>query len=272
MIFDIYSPDIVTEKAKALFKHERAKMRLDGWFIAKEKEMEQETAYEGINEEIKKAMLLKDVIATIPLDIDDNQIFAGTQDDAFARSYALINPSFKVEEFAGYCDPAAVFGDIEPNEEFTAERILKTKEKFMKTEYAEKLGKVYENCENHTKEVIYFIEQVTGHLIPDFRYALRHGVAQMIENMKGKEGDGYKAFIIALEGVCLLAERYEKIAREKAKTPTAKKRSRSSLLWLTLLKESHISPAKICMRQCRASFFCGRLCALSRLPIRLLSQ
>ena len=244
MIFDIYSPDIVTEKAKALFKHERAKMRLDGWFIAKEKEMEQETAYEGINEEIKKAMLLKDVIATIPLDIDDNQIFAGTQDDAFARSYALINPSFKVEEFAGYCDPAAVFGDIEPNEEFTAERILKTKEKFMKTEYAEKLGKVYENCENHTKEVIYFIEQVTGHLIPDFRYALRHGVAQMIENMKGKEGDGYKAFIIALEGVCLLAERYEKIAREKAKNADSEEKKSQFTLMADTLKRVPYLPSE----------------------------
>ena len=241
MIFDIYSPDVVTEKAKALFKHERAKMRLDGWFIAKEKEMEQEPAYEGINEEIKKAMLLKDVIATIPLDIDDNQIFAGTQDDAFARSYALINPSFKVEEFAGYCDPAAVFGDIEPNEEFTEERILATKEKFMKTEYAEKLGKVYENCEDHTKEVIYFIEQVTGHLIPDFRYALRHGVAQMIENMKGKEGDGYKAFIIALEGVCLLAERYEKIAREKADTAeTEEKKAQFTLMADTLKRVPYL--------------------------------
>ncbi len=241
MIFDIYSPDVVTEKAKALFKHERAKMRLDGWFIAKEKEMEQEPAYEGINEEIKKAMLLKDVIATIPLDIDDNQIFAGTQDDAFARSYALINPSFKVEEFAGYCDPAAVFGDIEPNEEFTEERILATKEKFMKTEYAEKLGKVYENCEDHTKEVIYFIEQVTGHLIPDFRYALRHGVAQMIENMKGKEGDGYKAFIIALEGVCLLAERYEKIAREKADTAeTEEKKAQFALMADTLKRVPYL--------------------------------
>ncbi|MCQ2471495.1 MAG: hypothetical protein MJ120_00290 [Clostridia bacterium] len=240
MIFDIYSPDVVTEKAKALFKHERAKMRLDGWFLAKEKEMEKEPEYAGINEEIKKAMLLKDVIATIPLDIDDNQIFAGTQDDAFARSYALINPSFKVEEFAGYCDPAAVFGDIDPNEEFTEERILATKEKFMKTEYAEKLGKVYEGCVDHTKEVIYFVEQVTGHLIPDFRYALRHGVAQMIENMKGKEGDGYKAFIIALEGVCLLAERYEKIAREKAENADGEKKAQFTLMADTLKKVPYL--------------------------------
>ena len=40
MIFDIYSPEELTQKAKSLFKTERAKTRLDGWFIAKEKECE----------------------------------------------------------------------------------------------------------------------------------------------------------------------------------------------------------------------------------------
>ncbi len=236
MIFSIYSPDKVSEKAKALFKHERAKMRLDGWFIAKEKEIQLNPEYEGMNEEIKKATILKEVIATIPLEINDNQIFAGTQDDAFARSYALINPSFKVEEFAGYCDPAAVFGDIEPNDEFTTERINKTKNEFLKTEYATKLSEVYAECENYTKEVIYFIEQVTGHLIPDFRYAIRHGVAQMIENMKDKDGDGYKAFVIALEGVCLLAQRYEKIAREKAEKSEGELKTQFTIMADTLKK------------------------------------
>ena len=71
------------------------------------------------NEEVKKALILREIVKTIPIYLSDYQIFAGTQDDAFARSYALINPSFKVEEFSGYCDPAAVFSDIEPNEEFT---------------------------------------------------------------------------------------------------------------------------------------------------------
>lgn len=236
MIFDFYSPQTVTEKAKTLFKHERAKMRLDGWFIAKEKECELSPELEGENEEVKKALILKEILKTIPLDIDDNQIFAGTQDDSFARSYALINPSFKVEEFCGYCDPAAVFGDIEPNDEFTAERINSTKEKFLKTEYAEKLSAVYGECEDYTKEVIYFIEQVTGHLIPDFRYALRHGVAQMIENMKDKEGNGYKAFTIALEGVCFLAERYEKIARKKAESGDESVKAQFTLMADTLKK------------------------------------
>lgn len=236
MIFDIYSPDELTQKAKSLFKTERAKKRLDGWFIAKEKECELDRALNEESEEIKKADILCEILKTIPIDIDKDNIFAGTQDDAFARSYALINPSFKVEEFCGYCDPAAVFGDIEPNEEFTKERIEKTKNLFAQSEYAKKLEKVYSECENYTKEVIFFVEQVTGHLIPDFRYALRHGVLQMIEELKAHDGNGYKAFSKALPGVLILADRYALLAERKAGAAEGKDKERLILLSNTLKK------------------------------------
>lgn len=236
MIFDIYSPDELTQKAKSLFKTERAKKRLDGWFIAKEKECELDRALNEESEEIKKADILCEILKTIPIDIDKNNIFAGTQDDAFARSYALINPSFKVEEFCGYCDPAAVFGDIEPNDKFTKERIEKTKNLFAQSEYAKKLEKVYSECENYTKEVIFFVEQVTGHLIPDFRYALRHGVLQMIEELKAHDGNGYKAFSKALLGVLILADRYALLAERKAGAAEGKDKERLILLSNTLKK------------------------------------
>ncbi len=236
MIFDIYSPEELTQKAKSLFKTERAKTRLDGWFIAKEKECELSRTLNEESEEIKKADILCEILKTIPIDIDENGIFAGTQDDAFARSYALINPSFKVEEFCGYCDPAAVFGDIEPNEEFTKERIEKTKNLFARSEYAKKLEKVYSECENYTKEVIFFVEQVTGHLIPDFRYALSHGVMQMMEELESRDGNGYKAFSKALLGVLLLADRYALLAERKAGSAEGKDKERLILLSNTLKK------------------------------------
>ena len=72
---------------------------------------------------IKKAYLLCEVLKDIPISLSDNAIFAGTQRDAFAKSYALINPSFTVEGFSGYCDPMAIYNDIEPNDIFTEERI-----------------------------------------------------------------------------------------------------------------------------------------------------
>ena len=232
----IYTPEKLTQKAKALFINERAKMRLDGWFIAKEAELNLQEKYKNEFEEVKKAYILRELVDIVPLWIDDNQIFAGTQDDAFARSYALINPSFKVEGFSGYCDPAAVFGDIEPNEEFTAERIEKAKSEFSKTDYAVKLGETYAKCENSTKEVIYFVEQVTGHLIPDFRYAIKNGVRSMIDEIKDKDGNGYKAFRIALESVIALANKYADLAEEKLADADDERKTELELMIKTLRK------------------------------------
>ena len=236
----------ITEMAKTLFAEKRAGNRLDGWFIAKEKELELSKVYAGENEEVKKALILRDIIKSIPLHLSDYQLFAGTQDDAFARSYALINPSFKVEEFSGYCDPAAVFGDIVPNDEFNAERIANARAEFAKTEYAVKLGEVYGANECYTKEVIFFFEQVTGHLIPDMRFAIKYGVKEMIKKIEDKEGDGYKAFRIALESVIILANRYADIAAEQAKTASAERKEQLELIEKTLRKVPENGAETLC--------------------------
>ncbi len=226
----------ITEMAKKHFAEKRAGKRLDGWFIAKEKELELSEKYADKKEEVKKALILRDIAETLPLYLTDSQIFAGTQDDAFARSYALINPAFKVEEFSGYCDPTAVFGDIEPNDEFTAERINAAREQFSKTEYSEKLKAVYGENECYTKEVIFFFEQVTGHLIPDVRFAIKHGIAEMKNLIKDKDGDGYRAFEIALESAVIFANRYADIAHEQMKSASPERRTQLELMEKTLRK------------------------------------
>lgn len=236
----------ITEMAKSLFAEKRAGNRLDGWFIAKEKELELSKVYADENEEVKKALILRDIIKTIPLYLSDYQIFAGTQDDAFARSYALINPAFKVEEFSGYCDPAAVFGDIVPNDEFNAERIAKARAEFAETEYAVKLGEVYGANECYTKEVIFFFEQVTGHLIPDMRFALKYGVKEMLKKIEDKEGNGYKAFAIALESVIILANRYADIAAEQAKIASAERKAQLEMMEKTLRKVPENGAENLC--------------------------
>lgn len=226
----------ITEMAKSLFAEKRAGMRLDGWFIAKEAELRLADEFSGENEEVKKALILREIVKTIPIYLSDYQIFAGTQDDAFARSYALINPSFKVEEFSGYCDPAAVFSDIVPNDEFTAERIEAARSKFAETEYAVKLGEVYGKNECYTKEVIFFFEQVTGHLIPDMRFAIKYGVKEMLKKIEGKEGNGYKAFGIALECAIILANRYADLAKEKAVNASPERKAQLEIMEKTLRK------------------------------------
>ncbi len=213
-----------TALAKELFREERNLFRLDGWFLSKEIGIKYEDETKGMSKMRRAAYLLKKVAEELPISISDNAIFAGTQRDAFARSYALINPSFRVETFSGYCDPTAVFGDIEPNEDITKERLDTVREHDKKTDYIKELSAVYSGAENYTKEVAFFIEQVTGHVIPDMRHALKVGVNEMKREVEAnlaktddeKRIDSYKAMLDALDAVLIFAARYREIAKQKA--------------------------------------------------------
>ena len=210
----------IISMAKELFREERALKRLDGWFFAKEIRIKYEPDCAGLSGTEAAGYLLKKVAEELPLSVSDNAIFVGTQRDAFARSYALINPSFKVESFAGYCDPTAVFGDIEPNDDITEERIERVRLHDADTSYCRALAETYSACEAHTGEVAYFIEQVTGHVIPDVRPLLKYGTSHLLAEIKEKtpandeQRQVYTAMTYALEALEILAARYRSIIIE----------------------------------------------------------
>lgn len=243
--FDVYPIDSVVDMSKALFREERAKKRLDGWFFARELAYEA-THFEnnGISEEKRAALELKNILEKLPLSISDNACFAGTQSDSFARSYALINPAFQVETFSGYCDPTAVFDDIEPNEEITRERIDRLRAATRKSDYVRDLTAVYDKYGDYTSEVVFFVEQVTGHLIPDFRGAIKYGLKKYIDDLYSKakneadeeKKDTYESMIITLEAALALASRYARIADEKAKTAAPERKAQLELMRDTLNK------------------------------------
>ncbi|MBC5648817.1 pyruvate formate lyase family protein [Christensenella tenuis] len=243
-IQDLYKENSITDMAKALFKEERAKKRLDGWFLAREIAFKQEARLQELPSELRAAYELSAIVKDLPLSISDHSIFAGTQSDSFARSYALINPAFRVESFSGYCDPVAVYDDIIPNSEITKERIAKAKRAAQDTEYAKKLGEVYHSYSRYTTEVAFFVEQVTGHLIPDFRYALRNGISRMIEELenkiskerKEKKRINFAAMKIALEATVTLAGRYADLVAEKAGGADGQRKKQLELLERTLRK------------------------------------
>lgn len=249
--YDIYTSEKINKKAALLFKEERLLNRLDGWFIAREIVCNHNSELNGLPKEIRAANELKYIISEIPLSISEHNIFAGTQRDAFARSYALINPAFEVETFSGYCDPTAIYDDIEPNEQFTAERIERVKKFTKNTEFVKQLTKVYDEYEQYTKEVVFFIEQVTGHVIPDFRPALKYGIKAIIEETEKRissEADEYKknnlkAMILTLESAVLLANRYADIAVLQMKTASEERKKELNLLESTLRKVPYM-PAK----------------------------
>lgn len=92
-----YTKEELHQKAKDLFEEERSRKRLDGWFLSKEIARECEEKYKELPQELKAAETLREIVKQIPISISEYAVFAGTQDDAFARSYALINPTFRVD-------------------------------------------------------------------------------------------------------------------------------------------------------------------------------
>ena len=223
----------ITDLAKELFKEERAIKRLDGWFRIKEYRRDTDEMFANLPVVEKFGEQLKVICEKLPLSISKYSVFAGTQRDAFARTYALINPAFRVETFSGYCDPTAVYDDIEPNEEFTRERIDAMREYDKKTPFVTELTKAYADCEEYTSEVAFFVEQVTGHVIPDFRPALKYGVNKLIsdidqrmESANDKQKSHLKGMRSSLEAVLILADRYRKLALSMCENASEDERAR----------------------------------------------
>lgn len=222
-IFENRTPQQLKESAKALYTEEReTKKILNGWFLAKEISAD---ASQGLNlqSEDKAALELEAVIDKIPLEISENAIFAGTQRDAFAASYALINPAFEVETFRGYCDPLEVYDYATPNGDVTAERIAAMRARAADSDYVRDLNKVYSGCSQYTGEVAFFVEQVTGHLIPDFRRAMKEGISSLLKDIEEKlpaldeaHANTMKAMARTLKASVRLAHRYADIAAENA--------------------------------------------------------
>lgn len=176
---------------------------------------------EGLDPDAKEnaGKLLIRCVSEMKLSIPVGSIIAGTQDDAFSPSYALINPAFTVESFAGYCDPVAIYNDVETDENITPERVDAVRNYYRESKYVRELTEVYRQTENYTSEVAFFMEPVTGHMIPDMREILRVGVDSFLETAKGDDGF-IPVMKEAAQAVKILAARYadlaEKLAVERA--------------------------------------------------------
>lgn len=241
---EIYSAQEITDLAKKRFQEERSLNHLEGWFLAREIAMKCDEKYEQEPDCIRIAKTEVDIIKEIPLTLGEYHLFAGTQDDAFARSYALINPAFKVSSFAGYCDPTAVFGDIEPIGDITQERIDHVKKYYAENEFAKALTAAYKPAEKYTKEAVFFMEQVTGHVIPDVRHLIEKGALYVKKEiadrqktvMDQKKKEYYEAMCITMDALLKLAERYRIIAVEKAEKSEGKTKERFSYMAEVLQK------------------------------------
>lgn len=223
-MYQILSASEITERAKRLYQEERNIDQLTGWFTVKQIQKSYEPETLGLNPTEAAAVLLRHVAEELPISLSGNALFAGTQRDAFASSYALINPAFQVETFAGYCDPTEVFDYIRPTETISEQDIQEMRSYIQNSPYGKALTSTYAAAESDTAEVAYFIEQVTGHVVPDLRSVLARGLCNAIAEAKQKESTApsdeqkanYRAMRIAMEAVLILAQRYRQLALAKA--------------------------------------------------------
>ena len=244
-IQDIYTHEEITELAKERFGEERSLDHLEGWFLARECAMKCDAEFKEEPDCIRIAKTLVRVAETIPLDLGDYHLLAGTQDDAFARYYALINPAFTVDSFSGYCDPVAVFGDIDPTEEITAERIAHVRDYYAENDFAKALNRAYAPVEKYTKEAVFFMEQVTGHVIPDVRRMLKEGALSIKSELAARaekaedpsKKNYYEAMEIAVDAMLILAGRYRDMALKKAGEAAGEKRRQAFELMAQTLEK-----------------------------------
>lgn len=105
------------------------------------------------------------------------------------------------------------------------------------------LSAVYQEFGEYTDEVAFFVEQVTGHMIPDFRPALRHGVRALIEEIdkkleKGgldrKHTENLTAMKRSLNCAIRLAQRYAALTHTQQQTADEARKAELELMERTL--------------------------------------
>ena len=243
-LFEMISTDVLTDKAKKLYRQEREEHKiLNGWFLSREIAAEADNAMHETQPELRAAGELEQIIEKLPIEISEHAVLAGTQRDAFAASYALINPAFQVETFRGYCDPLEVYDYATPDGPVTAERIAKMRDHAAQSPNVRALSAVYKEYGEYTDEVAFFVEQVTGHMIPDFQPALRHGVRVLMESidekiakggLRQKQIDNLTAMKRSLECAIRLAHRYADLAHSQQAGADETRRAELELMERTL--------------------------------------
>lgn len=123
-----------------LLKYKFSQTRMTGWFEYQELKMQARQKCSDPDAPERQAEILCDCVRRMKLSIPEGSVIAGAQDDAFSPSYALINPAFRVETFAGYCDPVAIYDDLEPDAEFPRERIEKVRGYYRETRFPHVYG------------------------------------------------------------------------------------------------------------------------------------
>lgn len=260
------------EGVELIRRAKRSQECMDEWFFVQEIKMQELEAIraEGRNPDdaAGQAELLCRVVRRMPISIIKGSAIAGTQDGAFSASYALINPSFKVEEFAGYCDPTVIYDDISPDPKkgITRQRIRTVRQYWEKTSYVRELQEIYAKAGDEINEVVYFVEPVTGHTIPDLRPYLKNGVRAMQQKARESGQEYGRIMATALEAVIILADRYRELAESKSKQEDCEKEKARLLRTAEILSRVPAQPAKTLHEAIQSFTLLWQVMALEQAP------
>jgi len=136
-----------------IIKRNAEKQNLIGWVLAKD--IQRKKLLE-IGDKYSPAMtqgiLLESICEQLPIFIEPGQIFAGTEEDAFSASYALINPAFRIENFQGYNDEIAFYDDVKLGDkiseiEITEQMVGKNRKFWGKHPSVVKIRDIYKKLE-----------------------------------------------------------------------------------------------------------------------------
>ena len=261
--------------ADEFFQEQKKTTVMNGWFRVLEihKDVSQDIPADT-SLEMQAAFRLKAVAERLPLSISDSAVFAGTQNDGFSSSYALIHPSFKVEEFKGYCDPLAVFNDLGPEEGLTEERIESVKEYYAKTDYVKDLKKAYTPYTKQTEEALFFVEQVTGHLIADFSQIIKIGTEGLKKILQEKvsqkdmsdKKEALQAMILSMEALETLSFRYRDIATSRLESENDTVRQKEWMLMINVLDSAIVKGASNLFEAIQIFILCWQMMCLEQSP------
>lgn len=274
-LFQMTTPAAVGEQAKALFNEERSEHKvLNGWLLCREISARADAQSGETFPELRAAAELEAIVEQLPLELSEHALLAGTQRDAFAASYALINPAFKVETFKGYCDPLEVYDFATPTAELPAERIAAIRETAAQSDYVKALNELYGKYGQYTDEVAFFMEQVTGHHIPDFRPALKLGVSGLIagideklahDALSEKQRKNLTAMKRVLRCAVRLAQRYAALAAQQAESATPERRAELELM-LENLRRVPEFPAQTLMQAMQSYVLLWQVMCIEQAP------
>lgn len=238
LLEEILDVEKLKEYLDLIIKRNAKKHNLIGWVLAKDIQRKKLLEIgDKYSPAMTQSILLESVCEQLPIFIEPGQIFAGTEEDAFSASYALINPAFRIESFQGYNDEIAFYDDVKPGDRFAdievSQKMIEDNRMFWSVHPSVvKMREVYKKTGNQTKEAVYFVERVNGHTIPDFKEALENGLESIIIKLEKQKknhpakSDYFNSMIKTLQSAITLADRYSQLAGHKSELeddPTRKK-------------------------------------------------